>query len=60
MADLHHRPRSVPKTAKPLILLAIVGSVPNSLDFTARAAALPLTGWRFCLHEGFGLPTRRF
>ena len=31
MADLHHHLRSSPKTAKPLILLAIAGSVPNFL-----------------------------
>ena len=53
MADLHHRPRSAPKTTKPLILLAIAGSVPNSFKHSA------LLGWVFSLVRGFDLPSTR-
>ena len=40
MADLHHRPRSTPKRRKPLILLTIVGSVPNPI-LLAQTAICP-------------------
>ena len=53
MADLHHHLRSSPKTAKPLILLAIAGSVPNFLGNGEWGMGNGMLAKKFFVHPKF-------